>query len=155
MIIDSIRNASLYYALGNRIAAALKYIESTDLPSLPKGKHEIQGDEVYALVQDYLTKPRDAALWEAHRKYIDIQFVVSGAERIGYTSLEAMNALDPAPEYDEIKDVVKFDGEGSFFIAEPGTFAMFAPQDAHMPGINISGSEPVRKVVVKVLANGR
>ena len=154
MIIDSIKNASLYYALGDRIAAALKYIEGADLPSLPKGRHEIQGDEVYALVQDYLTKPKDAALWEAHRKYIDIQFVVSGTERMGYTSLETMTAVHPAPEYNEVKDVVKFDGEGSFFIAEPGTFAIFAPQDAHMPGINVSGSEPVRKVVVKVLANG-
>ena len=151
MIIDTIDNASLYYGLGDGIAAALKYIESSDFSALRPGRYDIDGDQVYALVQDYFTRPRDAALWEVHRKYIDVQFVVSGREMMGYTGIRSVDA-SAIPEYNDEKDIVKFEANGDFILAGPGTFAIFTPQDAHMPAINVSQAEMVRKVVVKVQA---
>ncbi len=147
MIIDNISNASQYYSLGPRIKLALEYLQRFDAESVPPGRYEISGDEVFALVQDYATKPREAKRWEAHRDYIDVQFVASGSELMGYAD---RSALGPA-EYDSVKDIEFPDGEGGEFLRVPaGTFVIFTPDDAHIPGVSIDGPEEVRKVVVKV-----
>lgn len=147
MIIDSINNAYLYYGLGDRIAAALRYLQETDLANVELGRRDIIGDDCYALAQEYDTKSAEGVSWEAHGKYIDVQFIVSGQERMGYANMEA---LDVSPVYDEDKDVVRASGEGDLFLARAGTFVIFMPQDAHIPGIAVSEPERVRKVVVKV-----
>jgi YhcH/YjgK/YiaL family protein len=151
LVIDNIKNASLYYGMGKEIESALRYIESTDLAHAEIGRYDIHGDACYALVQEYETKsPGD---WEAHRKYTDVQFIVSGEELMGYADLDTMNGMEITHEYDEAKDVVKFKGEGDFLHCGPGTFAIFTPKDAHMPQIAVGDPQIVRKVVVKVLTD--
>ncbi|MCC6747108.1 MAG: YhcH/YjgK/YiaL family protein [Deltaproteobacteria bacterium] len=146
MLIDQLKNASLYYGLGAGIARALRFLEETDVTRLPAGRHELEGDEVYAIVQDYETKRPEQGAWEAHRKYIDVQYVARGSEQMGFSHLGQL----AAGPYDAEKDFLRLEGPGEFLHLREGTFMILWPEDAHMPGMAVSAPEPVRKVVVKV-----
>ncbi len=146
MIIDQLKNASFYLGLTKGLATAFDYLQNTDLTKIPPGKYEIDGSNVYALVQQYETKSQEKGRWEAHRRYLDVQYVSQGVERIGYAILEQLQA----GEYDEAKDFWALSGEGDFFVVRAGTFVILAPQDGHMPGIAVSSPQPVKKIVVKV-----
>ena len=148
MVTDTLDNAALYIALGERIATALKYLKDNDCTKLPVGKIPIEGEEIYALVQDNTTKPREQGVWEAHRKYIDVQFVAAGVEEMGYANIGTLTVKKP---YDEQADYALFDGSGSFVLVPAGSFTIFFPEDGHIPGSAV-GDQPsaVRKVVVKV-----
>jgi YhcH/YjgK/YiaL family protein len=152
LVIDNIRNAGLYYGLGRGIEAALRFLENTDLERAAIGRQDIRGDDCYALIQEYETKPCEDGVWEAHRKYTDVQFIVSGEELMGYANLDTMSGMKITAEYEEPKDVLKFEGEGDFLRCGAGTFVIFTPHDAHMPTIAVADPLRVRKVVVKVLA---
>jgi YhcH/YjgK/YiaL family protein len=147
MITQNIKNAYLYYGLGERLAKGLKYLEQTDFSGMAPGKYEIDGSDVFALVQKYDSKPISQGKWEAHRKYIDIQFIVKGVEQIGYANLDSLEVIQ---EYDAERDCLLLQGKGNMFECNSGTFAIFDPQDAHMPCIAVRDPEPVKKVVVKV-----
>ena len=148
MVTDTLENAAHYIALGESIATALKYLKDNDCTKLPLGKIPIQGEQIYALVQDNTTKPRDQGVWEAHRKYIDVQFVAAGVEEMGYANINTLTVKKP---YDEQADYALFEGSGSFVLVPAGCFTIFFPEDGHIPGSAV-GDQPsaVRKVVVKV-----
>jgi len=147
MIIDSIRNRTSYERLGAGIARALKYLAQTDFPGMAPGRYDLDGDAVYALVQQYETRPREKGLWEAHRRYIDVQYVATGIETMGYAPLDTMTVSQAyAPE----NDCVLFSGNGDFLTVRAGTFVVFFPEDVHMPCLVKDAPGPVRKVVVKV-----
>ena len=146
MILDHLDNAPLYFGVGDRIATALKYLQATDLARLPTGRNEIDGERIFALVFEYETKHQHTTFWEAHRQYIDIQYVHEGVELMGYAPLSLMQA----GPYDKEKDFLRADGEGEFFQLRAGFFAILGPQDAHMPGIVLSEPAPVRKIIIKV-----
>lgn len=147
MIIDHIENAAAYGGLGERVRMALDYLAKTDVTELAPGRYEVDDDKVFALVQRYDTKPREKGVWEAHRRYIDLQYVASGIETMGYAPLGSLTVSKPyAPE----GDCELLEGAGAFFDAAAGTFALFYPQDAHMPGLACGASQPVVKVVVKI-----
>ena len=103
MIKDNIKNANLYYNFSTFVEAGLKYLENTDFSALETGKYEISGQDVYALVQDYSSKPKSEGKFEAHKKYIDIQYIIKGEELMG-----AANVADfaEATEYSHEKDIV-------------------------------------------------
>jgi YhcH/YjgK/YiaL family protein len=148
MIIDRLEKASLYQAVHKRLAAAFDYLQKADLDKVEPGTHEIEGRKVYVMVQQYETKPIEKGRWEAHRKYIDVQYVHQGAELFGYANL-----LELKPgNYDEAKDFLSLEGKekGDFFLVRQGTFVILFPQDGHMPGMAVSTPQPVRKFVVKV-----
>ena len=150
MILDRLENASMYRNLGARIAAALDYLGAMDTARLSPGRYELDGDRLFAIVQRYRTKPLVEALWEAHRRYLDVQYVAEGIERMGYVPWDARLAI--RQPYDVGKDVIFFDAWGDLFEVAAGSFAIFAPQDVHAPGLAAGPSaEPadVLKVVVK------
>ena len=148
MVLDTLNNASRYFAFGERIAAALKFLAENDCTKLGVGKIPIQGEQVFALVQDNTTKVREQGVWEAHRKYIDVQFVAAGVEEMGYANVDTLTVKKP---YDETADYALFDGAGTFVKVPTGSFTIFFPQDGHIPGSAIDGQPAaVRKVVVKV-----
>jgi YhcH/YjgK/YiaL family protein len=150
MILDRLENASMYRALGPAIAAALDYLRQTDFSQVPDGRHELDGDRLVSIVQHYRTRPLADAIWEAHRQYVDVQYLAQGAERIGYASLR-----DDVPvkmPYDAQKDAALYDVLGDFFEVHAGEFAIFTPCDIHAPGLAVTPSEAsamVHKVVVK------
>ena len=148
MILDQLSNAGLYRSVHARFGRAFDYLASTALTDLPSGKQTIQGDELFALVNDYSTQPQEKCRFEAHRRYIDIQLMVRGSERIGVADLGAMKDDE---QYVTERDVAFFHGQGDLITLREGTFAIFFPHDAHQPGITVSEPVQCRKVVVKVL----
>lgn len=147
MIIDRIENRASYSGLAPHLITALTYLHDTDFAALALGRYAIQGEEIYAMVQAYATKDVSQGVWEAHRRYIDVQYVVEGNERMGYASL---SDLTVSQAYDDKDDYLLLQGKGDFLTMSPGTFIVLGPQDAHMPQIAVGTSGEVRKVVVKV-----
>ena len=148
MILDELRSAPLYRSISPRLALALDFLQKTDFAGLQSGKYPVDGENVFALVFHNETKPKKGAFWEAHRRYIDVQYVFEGAERMGRADLRA---LKPCAEYDAENDFLKLKGKGDFFTVPAGTFVIFQPHDAHMPGLAVKEPKPVKKAVVKVL----
>lgn len=147
MITDHIRNAALYYGLGPRLGQALRYLAETDFSRMAPGKIELDGSNLYAVISEYTTKPLSEGTWEAHRKYIDVQFLASGQEQIG---VSALPELKPVATYDETKDFQLLEGAGWSFILKERAFAIFFTHDGHMPGIAVNAPALVKKIVVKV-----
>jgi len=148
MIIDTLDNATQYFGLGERIASALQYLQDNDCTKLAVEKIPIHGDQVYVLVQDNTTKPREQGVWEAHRKYIDVQYVAFGVEEMGYANIKTLTVKK---SYDEKDDYELFDGVGSFVTVPAGSFTIFFPEDGHIPGSAVDDKPAaVRKIVVKV-----
>ena len=146
MIIDRLDNAATYKGLGRGITAALQFLRQTDLKAMPVGRHVIDGDTLFALVQEYATRPRAEATWEAHRKYIDVQYVISGEEIIGYANIERLKA-DP---YKDADDYSPLHGAGDFVTVPAGSFMILWPQDAHAPCLAVTQPLSVKKVVIKI-----
>ena len=152
MILDRLENAAFYRSLSPRIAAALEYLRATDFSALADGRHEIDGDRLVAMVQRYRTKPLAKARWEAHRRYLDVQYVVEGDERIGYAPV--LKDSPVAEPYDADKDVMFYAVQGDLLQVSAGSFAIFAPQDIHAPGL-VGGAPPVVRDVLKVVMKCR
>jgi YhcH/YjgK/YiaL family protein len=153
MILDVCENWADYAYGKNEVwAAAFEFMASVK-PDCKDGRYEIMGDEMFALVQSYDT--RDIALGkiEAHRKFIDIQALLVGSERMFYG---ASGVLDCCDEYNPDNDAAfyKYDAEKTLeYILTPGVFTVFFPEEGHMPGISLkSGSAPIKKVVIKIAA---
>lgn len=129
---------------------AFQFLGRPDLAALPDGRAAIDGDNVYAEVQSYATKPQSAAKYEAHRRYIDVQFVVSGEEFIGCAPIEKLNLTTP---YHQEHDYLLGDvaaGDATLVRLQAGQFAVLYPSDAHAPRLAIDAPTQVKKIVVKV-----
>ncbi|MBI5296799.1 MAG: YhcH/YjgK/YiaL family protein [Chloroflexi bacterium] len=146
MIFDTLDNLARYDGLGHNLPRALKFLAETDLATLPIGRIDIDGDDLYAMTQEYLTKPAEQGKWEAHRKYIDIQYVIGGTERMGFANLRTMQVGEYVPE----RDFLSMNGTGSFVDVFAGSFVIFFPEDGHMPCLCADEPQQVRKVVLKV-----
>ncbi|MDD5676598.1 MAG: YhcH/YjgK/YiaL family protein [Kiritimatiellae bacterium] len=148
MILDHLAHAASYYVLSPRIEKALRFLSGQDLGKLPDGRIEIDGEDLYASVSGYETKAGLAGgVWEAHRRYVDVQCLIAGVEKIGYADI---SSLKVAQAYDEGKDCELLNGRGQFFKLRPRHFVVFFPQDGHMPSRAAGRPAPVRKVVVKI-----
>lgn len=148
MIADRLASAGLYGSLQRGITLGLEYLARFD-PSTANGRYPIDGEDVFAMVQSYDTAPSTEKRFEAHRRHIDIQFIVSGRERILWVPAVGLEVQAP---YDEERDVEFFldPPASSSLLLMTGEFAIFHPNDAHKPGCMAGGKDPVRKVVVKV-----
>lgn len=145
MVLDTLKNMDLYEGLGENFKQVAEYVKKTDLRTLEAGKHDLENG-VYFMVQEYTTKDIAAGKYEAHRKYIDIQIILEGEEIMGYAPIETLAA---ETDYDESGDYQLFTGEGSLLNVVKDNFAIFFPEDGHMPGVGTSPCE-VKKIVVKV-----
>ena len=146
MILDRLEQGDLYTSLHRYFSEAFAFLRQKGLAELPAGKHEIAGDDVYAMVIKDSGAPADEAKLEVHRKYIDIQFLVTGTDRMGWKSKDL--CVNSHSDYDPETDAELFsDTSSSWVDVEPGCFAVFFPEDAHAPG---RGNGDFHKVVVKV-----
>jgi len=146
MILDHLDNAKRYAATHRLFAKAFEFLRRKDLASLAAGRHEVDGDRLYAVVVKADGAGCEKAALEAHRKYIDIQFIVSGTDEMGWRPLAQCAG---SKGFDAAKDLEFFtDRPAAWCAVRPGDFAVFFPSDAHAPG---GGTGPVHKVVVKVL----
>lgn len=128
--------------------AALKFLKEKDLNTLEPGRYDILDDGTYVNIEVYMTK--DSAHFEAHRKYIDIQYVAKGKEYIFVTPLEP-DKQQEIQVYDEAKDIEFFDKEEYIpHLLTPENFMTLFPTDGHKPCMKVDTNEVVRKVVVKI-----
>ena len=148
MVTDRLENASLYTAIGKRIAAGLNYLLRTDFSRLKPGKYELDGERLYALVQEYSSMPIENNQWEVHKKYADIHFIATGTEWIGCVNAQQLTVIR---EYDSKDNCSMLSGNGNFIAMHEGAFMVVWPDDAHMPGRVIGESKSVKKVVIKAL----
>ena len=149
MIADALSRCGRYAALYPRFGAAFEFLKN--LPAdKPSGRYLIDSDDCFALVQTYATKPLAEAKFEAHRKYIDMQFIQAGRETILWTPLDALTQI--VQPYEVEKDI-------AFFATPPhvtsihlraGDFTIFFPEDGHAPGMEYDGVAEVRKTVIKI-----
>lgn len=154
MIVDQLAHVSSYQHLGSGVVKALQFLRDTNLAALPNGRHEVQGDQLYAMVQRYQPRTLDKIVWESHRKYIDVQYVVSGRERMGWLPLSSQPAV--TKPYDDTGDAALYaGGVQNLFVVPAGFFALYSPQDIHAPGLAMDPAEgEVFKVVMKIRVAG-
>jgi biofilm protein TabA len=147
MIVDKIENAKLYTGISERITKGLELLSDPAVAEKEDGKYEIDGDNLFFLVQRYTTKDKEEMLFEAHRNYIDIQAILDGEETIGYAPADELEVVEPYKP-----DVFKCADPDIFTEVKlpSGTFAIFFPNDAHKPCYDYNGKSNVHKVVVKV-----
>ncbi len=146
MIKDSVQNVSVYHGIQSGIDKVLETIASGEYLNWDSGRHEIQGDELFCLIQDYQTKSEGKL--EAHNKYIDIQVVIKGSESIAYAERSVLTAEG---DFNEDSDIGFFGGSGDPIPLREGDFAVFFPGDGHAPGLTAkSESSRVRKAVFKI-----
>ena len=146
MIKDKLSNANRYYSLSQGIKEGLEYLQANDISKMEDGKYEIIGDKLFINVNSYTSK--DSADWESHTKYIDIQFVKIGEEKIGICDRkDCINKIS----YDEQKDIEFLTGEkGDFYTMESGDFMIIYPDEIHKPGIKVKENKYVKKAILKV-----
>ena len=149
MVLDTLANAARYESLNSRFAKAFAFLRTVD-GTQELGRHDLDGDHCFALVQTYETKPIEKAKFEAHRKYIDVQFIQSGRETILWAPLDTMKEETMA--YSDEKDAAlwKLTADTTPLHVSAGHFAILWPEDAHAPCIEWDKPEQVFKVVIKV-----
>lgn len=147
MIYDKIENIETYYGISERLSAALHALHDTDFSALKDGRHDIDGDNIYMNLSTYETKPVNEHP-EAHKKYIDIQYLISGEELVGIAPVTEMTGIFSS---DPEKDLDFYNGSTTPLKLGNGYFMVLFPQDAHAPCIACRASSTVRKAVIKVL----
>jgi YhcH/YjgK/YiaL family protein len=146
MILDVLENADKYGALNPGFTRAVEFLKRPDLRELSVGRHEIDGHRVFAMVARDQGRKREDAELEAHENYIDIQFVLSGVDEMGWRPTATCTNI--SVPYDAEKDLKFFkDRPDAWLATHPGAFAIFFPEDAHMPLI---ASGELHKIIVKV-----
>lgn len=150
MILDTLANHAQYAAVSPRFARAFAFLHQ--LPAdAAIGRHEIDGEEIYAFVQSHATKPVAEKKFEVHRKYIDIQYMVRGREIMAWAPLASLGA--PTMAFDASMDAAlyPFPAHAVHVPVVPGQFAVFFPEDGHAPSCAWGDPAEVLKVVVKVM----
>ena len=150
MIIDRLENSGKYINSHKGFAESFAFLEKAVAENLPVGRYEIDGDNVFAFIQEYTSKLESS--FETHKNYIDIQFIVSGIEVMKATDIS--NLKETAP-YNPERDVTFYEDydKATVGVVEEGMYGIFFPWDAHKPGLAFGGNpDAVKKIVVKVKA---
>lgn len=147
MIVDTLNHFEQYVSVNPLFADVLKFMKENDLNKLEEGKHFIKDKDLFVNITTAKGKTEDEAVFETHKKMLDIQIPLDAPETYGYIPLEDM----PEAEYNAEKDVTKYPGlKGETLVnCKPGEFAIFFPNDGHQPCIGNGG---IRKAIFKVKA---
>ena len=151
MIVDTVGNTSLYAAIDGNLARGLEFLLKSFRQEIPDGRHPILGDAVYATASTYVTEPKTAKQFEAHDKYVDIQYLFQGEEALFWAPRSSLAVEKP---YSESEDITFLSGtDGTAVVLVPGVFVVLFPCDGHKPGCILRTSHTVKKLVIKVSAH--
>ncbi len=146
MIFDHINHIDCYKGIHPRIFRGLQLLQTVDFSTMELGRYEVEGDDLFYMVQAYTTRPNDGQ-GEAHKKYVDIQCILAGQEQIGLERLNDQSILvDGRPD----GDIWFYKIGGDTITLNPNQFAVLWPQDIHGPGFCVGTPSDCRKVVIKV-----
>jgi YhcH/YjgK/YiaL family protein len=147
MILDLLENAALYEGIDDSIAVGIDHLRINDYRNTAPGSYPIEGTGHVVIVQEFITRPHEETKWETHRSNIDIQYVISGAERVGFTPSGALQEKVP---YNPELDRTYYEGHGNYFEFKEGMCAVFFPTDAHRCCGILDMPASVKKVCVKI-----
>ena len=146
MILDIRENLDQYRSLARGFDQAATYLLQPGLADLPSGRHDIDGDNVFAIVAREKGRKKEDAQLETHDRYLDIQMIIHGEDTMGWKPKATCQA--PSGPHDPDKDIRFYRDEPDVFIpVRAGAFAIFFPEDAHMPLIS---QGEIHKVVIKI-----
>lgn len=146
MILDSLGNCANYAKLHPLFERAFTYLRTENFETLAHGRYELEGDQLFAIVSETSGVAKEEAKMEVHQKYLDIQYIISGTDHMGWRPLAFCEEV--FKPYDAEKDFALYaDKTETWFDVPAGFFTIFFPSDAHAPMTTI---EVVRKVVIKV-----
>jgi YhcH/YjgK/YiaL family protein len=146
MIKGSLKNTARIEAVDVKFEKFFTYLRTLEMSQFDEGTVELDGRDLFVISASMDGKKPEEAVLEAHRKYIDIQLLLEGEERIGWKSLE--DAEEESGPYDVEKDLIFYKDQPDDYIGlKPGQFAIFFPEDLHAPAVS-NGN--IRKMIVKV-----
>lgn len=150
MIFDKMSNANKYIDQYKDMELVSKFADEFAEKNLEDGTYELDGKRVFAMIQSYRSKQQTAEMmFEAHRDYIDVQYIVQGIEKIRYANLDEVNLVEE--HYSKGKDIAFYEGDSKCdFVLTKGTFLLLDPSDAHLPGLCSEKECFVRKIVFKI-----
>ena len=146
MVYDYFQNISIYKNLHKNFSLCIDFLKNNDLSKLKKGKYELLGENLYYVVTEYNTQ--EPSFFEAHKEYIDFQFLISGKERVDFHNVDECSVCVP---YDKKTDSVLL-STGCFSSLQLSTnqFVIFFPSDAHRPCLKIKDTEKIIKIIFKI-----
>lgn len=150
MIFDKMDNISDYFEELPLLKKVAEFVDDFNEKKLIDGTYEIDGKHVFAMVQSYRTKQQtQEMMFEAHKKYIDLQYIVNGIEKIRWARLDTVDLVEE--RYSSGGDIAFYEGDAMFdFTLTKGSFLLLYPDDAHLPGLSAQKDVNVRKIVFKI-----
>lgn len=148
MIYDKLTEIARYRGLSEHLDKAIRFLQTADLASLPMGRTEIAGSDVYCNHFTYTTAPISPdSLFEDHSRYLDLHVPLSGRERIAVTPTQLLTQVEVRAD----EDSVMYRGEPEHtFILDPDRFLLVYPGESHLPKLLFKAPEDVDKLVVKI-----
>jgi biofilm protein TabA len=134
-----------YHRNENNWDAAFAFLRNVNLDELAPGKYSIIGDQVFATVSEAPSHNKEDVKWESHKHYVDLQYIIKGKELIGVADTSKATIIKPYSP-----DIINYTAEGNYYIAAPGEFFLFFPNNAHRPTIKVDGYDVVKKIVIKI-----
>jgi biofilm protein TabA len=145
--INRIAFAKAYHSNKDSWDKAFAFLQEQNLQQLKPGRYSIDGENVFAIITEGPGKLMDTTMWESHRNYIDIHYVINGKEKIGVAPLSSATIVK---KYNAATDLTFYQGKGKYYIAEPGVLFIFFPEDVHRPNLATAGIDMVKKLVIKI-----
>jgi biofilm protein TabA len=146
MILNHLDKSSVYFSVHPRFETAFQFLKTCNFNELQPGIHEIDARKIFAIVSDGDIVPPEVVKMEVHRKYIDIQYVVSGTDKIGYRYLN--ECKNRTTKFDVENDYELYADEPEIYLyLTENKFVVFFPEDAHAPLLHKGN---LKKIVIKV-----
>jgi YhcH/YjgK/YiaL family protein len=151
MIVDKIENADQYFGLSDTIDKALQFLKKTPFAQKKDGHYEIESNKIFYVIHTDTSKPSAEDNFEVHEKHIDIQYMLSGCEVLGYSPQSTLTTIKKP--YDDVMDVTLYKKPNNYseLIFSEGMFVLLYPNDGHMFKCQLLKPLTVRRVIVKIL----
>lgn len=137
-----------YKNIHPRLKLALTSLQELVASNPADGRYEFDGNNVFANVTSSQTKSWADSSFEMHKEYLDIQFVLEGAEIIG---METEDKLEATTEYQPDYQLFKLNKEYDPMMVTAGEMLIIFPNEPHAPFMAVDDKPaPIRKIIVKV-----
>lgn len=147
MIYGNIKNLEEYSFLPNSIKKCFEYIKNNDLENFEKGCYEIEGKDIFVNIVEYKTTTHEERFFEAHKKYLDIHFILKEEEILNINFIDNLEQK----EFVEEEDFLPLEGNiKTDVILQKGDFLICFPSDAHMTAVKVSEPKEIKKAIFKV-----
>ncbi len=148
MIYDTVENMAFYFEKNEKLKKVLDAYNEFIKAPFDEGRIDIEPDKIWCNVSKYKTKSADGAKYESHKKFLDVQLMFDGEEKIGWAPFSECTITDDFKDGGDIAFMTNENGQ--FIDLKKGYFAVFFPSDAHMPCIRSEKTDTAHKLVFKV-----